>query len=85
MQPFLPSGKRIRAIPEEWTSSFGREVYLHEVDVSALAAQSDEDWKLRLEGRLFESGKRLNVTGFAELRQYLEDSNIIKKEDVANE
>ena len=85
VQPFLPSGKRIRAIPEEWTSSFGREFYLHELDVSALAAQSEEDWKLRLEGRLFESGKRLNVTGFAELRQYLEDSNIIKKEDVANE
>ena len=85
VQPFLPSGKRIRAIPEEWTSSFGREFYLHELDVSTLEAQSEEAWKHRLEGRLFESGKRLNVTSFAELRQYLEAFNIIKKEDAANE
>jgi site-specific DNA recombinase len=32
VQPFLPSGKRIRAIPEEWTTSFGRQFYLHELD-----------------------------------------------------
>ena len=86
VQPFLPSGKRIRAIPEEWTTSFGRQFYLHELDMSTLEAQSEADWKLRLEGQLFETGKRLNVTGFDELRQYIRDSlSPIKKEDNMDE
>ena len=86
VQPFLPSGKRIRAIPEEWTTSFGRQFYLHELDVSTLEAQSEADWKLRLEGQLFETGKRLNVTGFDELRQYIRDSlSPIKKEGNVDE
>jgi len=71
IQPLLPSGKRIRAIPEEWTQSFGKEFYLHELSLSALEAQSELDWKLRLKGRLFESGKKLNVTSFEELRDYI--------------
>ena len=33
--------------------------------------QSEEDWKLRLEGRLFEAGKRLSITGFEELRRFI--------------
>ena len=30
-----------------------------------------QDWKLRLEGRLFETGRKINVTGFDELRSYI--------------
>lgn len=72
VQPLLPSGKRIRAIPEEWTVSFGKEFYLHELSLAALETQSEQDWKLRLKGRLFESGTKLNVTGFDELRSYIQ-------------
>lgn len=72
VQPLLPSGKRIRAIPEEWTLSFGKEFYLHELSLAALENQSEHDWKLRLKGRLFESGIKLNVTGFDELRSYIQ-------------
>lgn len=72
VQPLLPSGKRIRAIPEEWTLSFGKEFYLHELSLTALENQSEQDWKLRLKGRLFESGTQLNVTGFDELRTYIQ-------------
>ena len=64
IQPLFPSGKRIRAIPEEWTVSFGKEFYLHEMSLQALENQSEQDWNLRLKGRLFESGAKLNVTGF---------------------
>ena len=64
----------------------GRQFYLHELDMSTLEAQSEADWKLRLEGQLFETGKRLNVTGFDELRQYIRDSlSPIKKEDNVDE
>lgn len=86
IQPLMPSGKHIRAIPEEWTTSFGRQFYQHEQDISALEAQSEQDWKLRLEGQLFETGKKLNVTGFDELRTYIKQSlSTIAKEETRNE
>ena len=86
IQPLTPSGKHIRAIPEEWTTSFGRQFYQHEQDISAIDAQSEQDWKLRLEGQLFETGKKLNVTGFDELRMYIKQSlGPISKEEIAHE
>ena len=61
----------VRAIPKEWAGSFGKEFYQHEQTLADLASQNEKDWKLRLEGRLFETGKRLNVTGFDELRSFI--------------
>ena len=69
--PVTPSGKRIRAIPEAWTNTFGKDFYEYELSLAALEAQSEQDWKLRLEGRLFETGRKINVTGFEELRAYI--------------
>ena len=71
IQPFLPSGKHIRAIPKEWTDSFGKPFYIHELSLSALAEQNEQDWKLRMEGQLFETGKKINVTPFTELRSFI--------------
>lgn len=71
LHPLASVGKHIRAIPKEWTTSFGRQFYLYEQDAAALEHQNEESWKLRLEGRLFEAGKRLNVTGFEELRRFI--------------
>jgi len=84
IQPFLPSGKRIRAIPKEWTDSFGKPFYVHEMSYHALAEQNENDWMLRMEGQLFETGKRINVTPFAELRDFIrqELSQIAFREDV---
>lgn len=71
-QPLLPYGNRVRAVPEKWTRSFGKAYYLHERSFSELASQSESEWKLRIEGQLFEKGCRLNVTDFAELKEYIE-------------
>lgn len=71
-QPLTPNGKRIRAVPVEWTQSFGQQFYLHERSFSALAAQSKEDWALLLKGELFDSGKRLKVTDFEELKNFIQ-------------
>jgi len=71
IQPLTPSGKHIRAIPQEWMHSFGKQFYVHEQTIDALDSQSEHDWKLRIEGQLFETGKRLNVTSFEELRRYI--------------
>ena len=70
-QPLMPSGKRIRAIPESWTNSFGKQFYAHEKSVVELERQSEADWMLRLEGQLFDTGNKLNVTGFDELKRYI--------------
>lgn len=71
LQPLTPIGKHIRAIPEQWTSTFGKEFYLHERPLSALASMSKSDWELRIKGQLFETGKKLNVTDFDELKRYI--------------
>lgn len=71
LQPLASAGKHIRAIPKEWTTSFGKQFYLYEQDAAALERQSEEDWELRLEGRLFEAGKNLNVTEFEVLRAFI--------------
>lgn len=86
IQPFLPSGKRIRAVPKEWTDSFGKPFYIHEMSLSALAEQNERDWKLRMEGQLFETGKKINVTPFAELKEYiLQELNGITNMEENNE
>lgn len=82
LQPLASAGKHIRAIPKEWTTSFGKQFYLYEQDAAALERQSEEDWKLRLEGRLFEAGKKLNVTGFGELRTFIkQELGIIESQE----
>ena len=70
-QPLTAIGNYTRAIPEEWTKSFGESYYLHELPLSVLASQSEKDWKLRLQGQLFETGKPIKVTPYEELRQYI--------------
>lgn len=71
IQPLTPYGKRIRAIPENWASTFGKQYYLHEQSLAAIEDQSENDWKLRLEGQLFKTGKKIAVTAFDELKQYI--------------
>ena len=71
IQPYTPAGKRIRAIPQEWTDSFGKPFYLHEQTFAALDSQSEADWQIRMEGQLYETGKKINVTSFEELRTYI--------------
>jgi len=71
VEPLAYSGKRIRAIPENWTSSFGKQYYVHQMELPPVDAQSEEEWKIRVEGQLFETGRQLSVTGFDELRQYI--------------
>ena len=86
-QPLTPYGKRIRAIPEAWTNNFGKEYYLHEQTLAELEAQSEADWKLRLEGQLVETGKRINVTSFDELRTYIKQElgDLLSQEEYHNE
>ena len=70
-QPLTPYGKRVRAIPENWTGNFGKQYYLHERSLEELNTQSESDWKLRIQGQLIETGSKINVTSFEDLQQYI--------------
>ena len=71
VQPLSVSGKRVWAVPEEWIGSFGKQYYLHQQSFPPVCDQSEEDWKIRMEGQLYETGQKLRVTGFDVLRDYI--------------
>ena len=67
-------------------SSFGKPYYFHERSVEELENQSELDWQLRIQGQLFETGKRINVTPFEELRKYIrQELSGISLEEVTDE
>lgn len=69
--PLIQNRNRVKAVPTKWMSNFGKPFYLHEQTLKELAEQKETDWQLRLEGQLFEVGKKLNVTSFEELKEYI--------------
>lgn len=82
----MQSRNRVRAIPQEWANSFGKPYYLHELTAQMLQSQSEKDWLTRLEGKMFETGKRINVTPFDELKTYItQELDGIAIEEIENE
>ncbi len=70
-KPLSVSGHRLRAVPQTWTTSFGTEYYMHQYLHPPTEAQGTDDWRIRTEGRLFETGKRLRITGYDELKRFI--------------
>ena len=64
------AGKHVGAVPAGLSSSFGRDFYT-ERSMTDLARQTREQWKIRIEGQLFNSGRRLNITPYEELRAFI--------------
>lgn len=64
--------RRVKAIPKTWLENFGKEFFVHEGTLVEIEKQSELDWKLRLQGQLFDIGKKLEVTPFEELKKYIE-------------
>ena len=54
----------------EWVPEC-QQYYLHQHSLQLVRDQSEEDWKIRMEGQLYETGQKLHVTGFEELRNYI--------------
>ena len=71
LSPLSISGKRIRAVPKKLADRFGSDFYSHRLASSSLELQSEEAWKLWLEGQLFETGEKLQVTSFDEMQQFI--------------
>ena len=86
LKPLTAHGNYIKAYPEEWAMSFGKPYYFHERSVEELENQSELDWQLRIQGQLFETGKKINVTPFEELRRYIrQELSGISLEEVTDE
>jgi len=71
VKPLSVSGTRVRAIPEKWTNSFGNQYYLHQHIFPTIESQGKSDWKIRMEGQLFETGEKIRITGFDELKRFI--------------
>ncbi len=80
--PLEKCGKMIPAVPKQWAESFGEDFYTHEQSLAALQNQSEDVWKLHLQGRLYDSGKRLNVTSYSELQNYIrQETGLLNQEE----
>lgn len=73
LSPLSISGKRIRAVPKKLADRFGSNFYSHRLASSSMEPQSEEAWKLWLEGQLFETGEKLQVTKFDEMQRFIID------------
>lgn len=71
LSPLSISGKRIRAVPKKLAERFGSDFYSHRLATSSLELQSEEAWKLWLEGQLFETGEKLQITKFDEMQRFI--------------
>ncbi len=84
--PFMSSGNYVKAVPECWIEGFGDQYYLAEQSYTSLRSQTEEEWKLRIEGRLFDNTLKLKVTDFETLRAYIEQETAgIIMEDAADD
>ncbi len=71
VRPLSVSGARVRAIPQKWTISFGNQYYLHRRIFPPIESQGKSDWKIKMEGKLFETGAKIRATDFDELRRFI--------------
>lgn len=70
--PLVRRGKRIGAVAGDMASSFGKDFY-EEQTMEELIRQTPENWQIRLKGRLFDSGSRLAITPYEELKAFIQE------------
>ena len=70
IEPVTKSGIHVRGIPACYTDTFGNDFYVEQT-YSALANQTREQWQLRVEGQLCNTGMQLNVTDYDTLREFI--------------
>ena len=69
--PLFSTGKHVKAIPEQWANGFGFQYYERQHVYCHPSLQSEADWKIRMEGELFETGKALNITPYDKLQEFV--------------
>ncbi len=70
--PLETSGKRVVAVPEQKAHAFGKNFY-EEKSMTELIRQTAEEWKISMEGRLFSTGVKLNITPYEEIKAFIQE------------
>lgn len=83
ISPLVRRGKRIGAIAGDMADTFGRNFY-EEQTMAELMRQTPENWQIRLKGRLCDSGNRLNITPYDELKAFIREElgELFGEEDI---
>ena len=68
--PALTSGKTAMGMPLGSARSFGKDFYVHQ-SLTDVDSQTREEWQLRLDGQLYNVGRKLNVTDYEVLKTYI--------------
>lgn len=69
--PLETSGKRVVGVPEEMAHAFGKNFY-EEKSMTELIRQTAEEWKISMEGRLFNTGTKLNITPYEDIKAFIQ-------------
>ena len=72
IEPVTKSGDHVMGSPACYTDAFGNDYYIEQT-YSALANQTREQWQIRVEGQLCNTGMQLNVTDYDTLRNFIMD------------
>lgn len=70
IEPVTKTPAHVMGIPACYTDSFGNDFYVEQT-YSALANQTREQWQIRVEGQLCNTGMQLNVTDYETLRTFI--------------
>lgn len=83
ISPLVRRGKRIGAVAGDVAGSFGRNFY-EEQTMAELVRQTPENWQIRLKGRLCDSGNKLNITPYEELKAFIQEElgELFGEEDI---
>ena len=69
--PLFSTGKHVKAVPQTWADNFGFQYYERQHVYCHPSLQSEADWKIRMDGELFETGRVLNITPYEELQEFV--------------
>ena len=70
VEPVIKTAAHVMGIPACYTHSFGNDFYVEQT-YSELASQTREQWRIRVEGQLCNTGMQLNVTDYDTLRTFI--------------
>lgn len=68
--PALTSGKTAVGMPIGSARTFGKDFYVHQ-SLTDVDSQTREEWQLRMDGQLYNVGRKLNVTDYEVLKAYI--------------
>ena len=71
-RPLAQTATRVGAVAGNMSQSFGKDFY-QEQTAAELVRQTKENWQIRLEGRLCNSGRKLKITPYEELKAFIQE------------